>query len=75
MVKRDSLLDLRELGLDPGIVNIAVCVEPRKRLEALLLVAVVDEPSRALRENENQGDEDDGGDDLDPKRNFKRFRM
>lgn len=70
VVVRDSLLDLGKLGLDPCIVNVPVRVEPRECPKAVLLVPMVDEPARALREDQNQRDEDHGGNDLDPEGNW-----
>lgn len=68
VVKSDGLLNLRVLSLDPRIIDITMSVQFRKGPEALLLAAVIDEPTGTLGEEQDQGDEDHGRDDLDPER-------
>lgn len=46
VLEGDLLLNLLELGLNPGIGLVAVGVEPRKSFETLLNPAVVDKPAR-----------------------------
>jgi hypothetical protein len=48
VLEGDLVLDLLELGLNPGIGLVAVGVEPRKSLETLLNSAVVDKPAGRL---------------------------
>ena len=45
VLEGDLVLNLLELGLNPGIGLITVGVKPCKSLEALLNPAVVDEPA------------------------------
>lgn len=44
----DALLDLGILGLHPGIVLIATCMEPCQGTQAFFWTVVIDEPTRRL---------------------------
>ena len=48
VLEGDLVLDLLELGLNPGIGLVAVSVKLRKSLETLLNPAVVDKPAGRL---------------------------
>lgn len=61
----DGLLNLVELGADPRVRGVAVGVQLREGLEALLDAALVDEPAGRLGEEEDEGCEEAGGRDLD----------
>lgn len=50
VIVRNGLLDLCKLSLNPRIFDIAVSVEFGKRLQAFLSAAMIDEPTRTLRE-------------------------
>lgn len=67
MLVGDSVLDLRELGNNPWIVLISMRMKLSKDSEALIRSTVVDEPTRRLREKENEESENAGWDDLDGK--------
>lgn len=71
VVISNSLLDLRKLGLDPRVIDIAMSMELGKRLQALLPVAMIDEPTRTLGEEQNQRDEDNSGNELDSERDLR----
>lgn len=47
-------LNLSILGPHPGVVDVAVRVEPCERLKTVFLTAVVDEPTRRLGEDHDQ---------------------
>jgi hypothetical protein len=65
VLEHDGLLDLFELGPHPQVVDVAVRVELGERLKAEIGLAVVDEPAGGLGEEEDQGGQEDGWDDLD----------
>ncbi|KAI6749344.1 hypothetical protein HG530_015183 [Fusarium avenaceum] len=69
MLVCDAFLNLLHLGANPRIVNVAVGVEASQGEEGLFLLALVHEPAGRLGENEDQGTEKDGRDDLDTERN------
>lgn len=69
VIKRNRLFDLRKLGLDPGVIDITMSVQFCKRLQALLFVAVVEEPTGTLGKEQNERDEDNSRDELDGERN------
>lgn len=78
---REARLDLLVLGEDPRVGLVPVCVELREDLEALFRLVVVNEPARGLwlvlvldyaglwgertGEEENDGPEEAGWDELD----------
>ena len=64
----DGILDLLELGAHPWIVLVTVGVQSRECGQTLLLVTVVDEPTRRLGEKQNQSSKDDSWDDLQTER-------
>jgi len=65
VLQDDGFLDLGKLGLDPGVVDVAVGVQLGQRLEALVGAVVVDEPARRLGEEEDEQAQDGGGYVLD----------
>jgi hypothetical protein len=67
MLVGDGVLDLRELGDNPWIILISMRMKLSKDSEAIIRSAVVDEPTRRLREKENEESENAGWDDLDGK--------
>lgn len=68
VLKDNTVLDLLKFGLNPGVIGVTVGVESSKRLQAQLGLAVIDEPAGRLGEEENEGGEEDGRDDLDAER-------
>ncbi len=65
---REGLLDLSKLGPHPGVLGVAVRVQPGQGLQALGLAAVVHQPARALGEEHDQQGQHHGGHDLDAQR-------
>lgn len=53
MVVHESLLDLGVLGLDPWVLLVAMGMKLSKGSQALLRMAVVDEPTWTLGKREN----------------------
>lgn len=68
VLKSDGFLNLLVLGANPGVVDISVGVKLGKRLEALLRLTMVDQPTRRLGEEHDEDTEDDSGDVLDTQR-------
>lgn len=70
VVVGEGLLNLGEFGFDPRVFFIAVGMKLGKGPQALLLVPMVDEPTWAFGEQENECDEKDRWNDLDAKRDW-----
>lgn len=60
-----GVLDLEELGADPGIVLVALGVELGEGGETFVFPAVGDEPAGGFGEEEDEEGEDATGNDLD----------
>lgn len=74
VIKGNSLFDLRELGLDPGVLDIAMGVQFRKRFQALISAAMIDEPTGTLGEQQNKRDKDCGWNKLDGEGNYRKWK-
>lgn len=65
LLDADGLLDLLELELDGSIVGVATSVPGGKDVEGLLVPVLVDEETGGLGDEPDEGELDEGGDDLD----------
>jgi hypothetical protein len=67
-VEADRLFDLRELSLDPCVLDVAVGVQFCESLQAQLSAAMVDEPTGALGEEKDKCGENNSWEDLNAQR-------
>lgn len=66
-VIRGSLFDLSKFGLNPRVVDVTMSMQLSERPQPFFLAAVVDKPTGALGEDQDERHQDKGRNDLNAK--------
>jgi hypothetical protein len=64
VLEGELVLDLLELGLNPGVILVAMSVQLGQIAKAFLDATMVDQPTWRFGEQQNKSSKEDSGDDL-----------